>query len=294
MKHWFGVVCFISCLLISPFLADTMAAVTGAPSTNVANVRDAADQQNDSSEEESTHDFPLKIELDPSTRRKLQEPTQSAKSTPVFLWIGNIDRLNDGAAFLSKLPPNIGILINPFDALPKNVLDLIAKQKRELALVIPTRSRFDGEVGSAATLNASQESRDYFEQIVVNTKIKTIFIPDMVDIDQEVIEFIIALAKLYKLTLVIPPQVFNNIQILCQTQAIPYHLLDTFVPSATTFDNFKDILAESIQIMNAFDELKMVVCVTDEQKMNQLNEHIQLIQSNNGLFVDAKPMIQAK
>ena len=253
-----------------------------------------AEQKTESAAEPAVLDFPLNAELDPTALKKLQTPVQPPTSMPVTLWVGALDRIENGVSFLSALPAQIGILINPFDALSPNVLALLTKQKRRCALVIPTRSRFDGEEHSPATLNTTKESHAYFEQIVVNTKISTIFIPNMVDVDQEVLEFIVALAKKHKLTLIIPSQVFANIQKLCDTQSVSYHLLDAFAHSNLAFDDFKTILGESTHIMENMGELKMAVLITDEQKKNSLMEHIHLIQSHKGLFVDEKPLIQAK
>jgi hypothetical protein len=213
---------------------------------------------------------------------------------PVTLWVGGLSRLSASASFLTTLPAHIGILINPFEALPPDVLALISKQGRNWALIVPTRTRFDGEDLSSETLNTTKESQAYFEQVVIQTKIRTVFIPDMVDVDQEVLEFIVALAKKHGITLIVPPQFFSNIQRLCQTQGVNYQLLDAFASSNITFDDFKAILTESIQSIKATGELKIAVLLTDEAKKIYFNECIQLIQTNHGLFVDEKPLIQAK
>lgn len=251
-------------------------------------------QPYESAEKSSPVSFPLKAELDPITLRKLQAPNQPTASIPVTLWVGGLSRLAAGATFLATLPPHIGILINPFEALPTDVLNLISKQGRNWALIIPTRNRFDGEERSPQTLNTTKESQAYFEQVAIKTKIRTVFIPDMADVDQEVLEFIVALAKKYGITLIVPPQFFSNTQRLCQTQGVHYQLLDAFAPSNITFDDFKVILSESIQTIKNTGELKMAALLTDESKKIHFNEYIQLIQTNHGLFVDEKPVIQAK
>ncbi|MDP5370097.1 MAG: hypothetical protein NWR39_00765 [Pseudomonadota bacterium] len=247
-----------------------------------------------SEEESSLLYFPLKAELDPITLKKLQAPAQPTASMPVTLWVGGLSRLAASATFLATLPVHIGILINPFEALPTEVLSLISKQGRNWALIIPTRNRFDGEERSPETLNTTKESQAYFEQVIIQTKIRTVFIPDMVDVDQEVLEFIVALAKRYGITLIVPPQFFSNIQGLCQTQGVHYQLLDAFTPSNITLDDFKVILSESMQTIKNTGELKVAVLLTDEAKKIYFNEYIQLIQTNHGLFVDEKPVMQAK
>jgi hypothetical protein len=279
---------FILCLLSIPLLATE--------NINRKDEKGSAPtkQPYESDEESSLLYFPLKADLDPITLKKLQAPTQPAASMPVSLWVGGISRLATGATFLATLPAHVGILINPFEALPPDVLALISKQGRNWALIIPTRNRFDGEDRSPETLNTTKESQAYFEQVVIQTKIRTVFIPDMVDVDQEVLEFIVALAKKYGITLIVPPQFFSNIQRLCQTQGVHYQLLDAFAPSNITFDDFKVILSESIQNIKSTGELKVAVILTDEAKKIYFNEYIQLIQTNHGLFVDEKPVIQAK
>ncbi len=251
-------------------------------------------QPYESEEESSLLYFPLKAELDPITLKKLQAPAQPTASMPVTLWVGGLSRIATSATFLATLPVHIGILINPFEALPTEVLSLISKQGRNWALIIPTRNRFDGEERSPETLNTTKESQAYFEQVIIQTKIRTVFIPDMVDVDQEVLEFIVALAKKYGITLIVPPQFFSNIQGLCQTQGVHYQLLDVFAPSNITLDDFKVILSESVQNIKNTGELKVAVLLTDEAKKIYFNEYIQLIQTNHGLFVDEKPVMQAK
>lgn len=277
---------FILCLLSFPFLGNA----------DVKNEKEniPIKQPYESDEESSYLSFPLKAELDPITLSKLQALTQPATSAPVTLWVGGLNRLANGATFLATLPAHVGILINPFEALPADVLTLISKQGRNWALVIPTRTRFDGENRSPETLTAIKESQAYFEKIVIQTKIKIVFIPDMVDVDQEVLEFIIGLAKRHRLTLIVPPQFFSNIQKLCQKQGVHYQLLNAFAPSNATYDDFKAILSESIQMIKATGELKVAVLLTDESKKTYFNEYIKLIQTNHGLFVDEKPTIQAK
>lgn len=248
----------------------------------------------ESAEESSSQCPPLKAEIDPIALKTLQLPIQQAQSIPVSLWVGGLSRLVTSTAFLSTLPAHIGILINPFEILPPEVLALISKQNRKWALIVPTRTRFDGENHSPETLNTTKESQDYFEQVVIQTKIKTIFIPDMVDVDREVLEFIVALSKKHGVTLIIPPQFFSDLPELCQKQGIHYQLLDTFAPSTITFDDFKAVLSESISAMKMNNALKIAILLTDEPKKAYFNEYIQLIQASRGLFVDEKPMIQAK
>lgn len=248
----------------------------------------------ESAEESSCLSFPLKAEIDPVTLSLVQSPIQRAQSMPVSLWVGGLSRLATSTAFLSSLPANIGILINPFEILMPEVLALISKQNRHWALIIPTRTRFDGENHSPETLNATKESQNYFEQVVIQTKIKTVFIPGMVDVDREVLEFIVALSKKHGMTLIIPPQFFSNLPELCQKQGVRYQLLDAFAPSNITFDDFKAVLLESVNIMKMNNALKIAILLTDEPKKTYLTEYIQLIQASHGLFVDEKPMMQAK
>ena len=283
-----SIIFFIFCVLSIPLLAEEKSGQHNKQET-------VPIKQPHESDEESSHlYFPLKAELDPITLKKLQSPTQPITAMPVALWVGGINRLTAGAAFLSTLPTHIGILINPFEALPADVLALISKQGRNWALIIPTRNRFDGGARSPETLNGTKESHAYFEQVVIQTKIKTVFIPDMVDVDQEILEFTIALAKKHGLTLIVPPQFFSNIQGLCQKQGVDYQLLDAFAPNDVTFDDFKAILSESIGKIKDTGELKIAILLTDEQKKMYFNEYIQLIQANHGLFVDEKPVMQAK
>lgn len=213
---------------------------------------------------------------------------------PINLWVGGLSRLSSDAAFLTTLPAHVGILINPFEALSPDVLALISKQGRNWALIIPTRTRFDGESLSPETLSTTKESQSYFEQVVIQTKIKTAFIPNMSDIDKEVLEFIVALAKKYGITLIVPPQFFSYIQNICQKQGVYYQLLDAFAPDNINFNNFKETLDETLQSIKTTGELKIAVILTDETKKSYFNEYIQLIQANHGLFVDEKPMMQAK
>jgi hypothetical protein len=110
----------------------------------------------------------------------------------------------------------------------------------------------------------------------------------MVDIDQEVIEFIVALAKKYGLTLIVPPQFFSNIPDTCVKQGVSYKILDTFAQGAVDFDDFKNILLEGIDIMKVCGELNFAVMLTDERKKDYLMEYIPLIQTNGGVFVDVK------
>lgn len=281
-------------ILFILFLLITIPLATGNADKKSKQEPAPIKQPHESDEESSLFYFPLKAELDPVTLSRLQTPTQAATSMPVTLWVGGLSRLSASASFLTTLPAHIGILINPFEALPPDVLALISKQGRNWALIVPTRTRFDGEDLSSETLNTTKESQAYFEQVVIQTKIRTVFIPEMVDVDQEVLEFIVALAKKHGITLIVPPQFFSNIQRLCQTQGVNYQLLDAFASSNITFDDFKAILTESIQSIKATGELKIAVLLTDEAKKIYFNEYIQLIQTNHGLFVDEKPLIQAK
>ncbi|MES2252700.1 MAG: hypothetical protein V4482_03340 [Pseudomonadota bacterium] len=284
--------CFFNLLCSIDTRAETN--IPSTKETKLSLKEDAQKNAKELQEEAALLYFPLKTELDSVTLQKHKTPMQTLTSIPVVMWVGTIDRLSNGVEFLSTLPENIGILINPFDTLPADVLALIAKQKRQCALVIPTRSRFDGEDQSPATLNNTKESHDYFEQVLTQTQIKTIFIPDMIDVDPEALEFIIALANKHGLTLIIPPQFFNNIQELCHHQNVTYHLLNSFVASNTTFNEFKLILSTHIETMQITGELKIAVLLTDEAKKSHFKEYIDLIKANKGLFVDGKPSIQAK
>jgi len=238
--------------------------------------------------------FPLKTELDSVTLEKYKTPIRALASMPVIMWVGTIDRLSNGVEFVSALPLNIGILINPFDTMPTDVLALISKQKRYCALVIPTRNRFDGQNQSPATLNNTKESHDHFDKILSQTQIKTIFIPDMIDVDPEVLEFIITLAHKHGLVVIVPPQFFNTIQELFRHQHVAYHLLNSFADSNTPFDEFKLILATNIETMLNTGELNCAVLLTDEAKKSHFKKYIDLIKANKGLFVDGKPPIKAK
>jgi hypothetical protein len=234
-------------------------------------------QQSEETKDKSSEElipFSLKPELDAKTLKRIQTPASKVESMSVNLWVGGIDRFEDGVSFLTKLPAKVGVLINPFDALSKDVFELISKQKRPWALVIPTRSRFDGNDHSPATLNKSKESYEFFEQVLKDTRIKIIFIPDMVDVDQEVIEFIISLAKKYGLMIIIPPQFFSNIQETCVKQGVAYKVLDSFAPSSVMLDTFKEILSESTEILKAFGELNIAVMVNDEFKKDCFMDYI--------------------
>lgn len=255
---------------------------------NKGNTKESKNQEKEFIEETMQFDLPLDPQLDSVTAKEITTPTSISEKKPVTLWIGSVERMKDPLSFVAALSPHVGILVDAFAPLSADVLALISTQKRKWAMVMPTRSRFDGADRSPETLNNTMESRAYFEQILKQTENMSVFIPDMVDIDREVLEYIITLAKKHKLTLIIPPQVFNAIPALCQKEHVSYQLLDIFSPINAMFDDFKNLLEESLEILDAFGRLNIAIFIPDEHKKKYFDTYIHSIAEKKGFFVDVK------
>ncbi len=204
------------------------------------------------------NNFLLRPELTPYALTRITTTAPSTQKS-VSIWLLDGDKTPDYKAFITSLPKEVSLCVSPFDEASVDLIAFATEQKRDVALVINTQTRLDGDACSAACFNATNESIAFFQHFVDTHTIKTIFLPDSTDIDTTVLTPLIDFLKKNKLHVLLPPQLFSNLATLLKDNQISYRVLHMHAPNNLTFNDYKQHLADS---MSALEENDLMIALS--------------------------------
>jgi hypothetical protein len=221
----------------------------------------------------------------PDTFLHTQPHSDNQPPKPI-LWVGPLTRIDSPASFLTKLPQYVGILLSPCEELSPEIWNILERQKHPIALMIPTRGRIDGEQHPPITLTPSPEALAYYNTLIASLKnrITALFVPHFSDVDRDVVDLLINMAQRNELTLVVPPQFFDYIPVVCNNRRVDYQVCDYWLPEYTPFQTFRICLLNTLTHFQKTGHLVAAVSLTDTNKADYFIEYInQLSKSEQNL-----------
>ncbi len=204
------------------------------------------------SDTETKNDFLLRPELTPYALTRITTTAPSTQKS-MSIWLLDGDKIPDYKAFIASLPKQVSLCVNPFDDASVDLIAFARTQGRDIALVINTQTRLDGDACSAACFNVTNESIAFFQHFVDTHTIKTIFLPDSADIDTIILTPLIDFIKKNKVSVLLPPQLFSNLATLLKDNHITYRILDVYVANSLAFNDYKQHLTDSMKVLEAND-----------------------------------------
>lgn len=211
---------------------------------------------------------------------------------PVILWIMGIENLEDPFAFIETLPPNIGILLNPYNLLNDDILNLLKLKKDKdglinpLGLMVPTRTRVDGRRDISGTLNSNASSTAFIQEVIQKHNIKVIFLPHSIDLDLSVLPQIDNLAKTHGLRVLLVPQLFGTLVSHFSNEKITVDVIHSYFPADKTAAEFFLLLRESMMVLDNIQTIHMVIAL-NSLSHETFQKLLKTIDTHHGYFARA-------